>query len=100
MADAVVQSAGVLQEVMPLLDAISREHKTIFSLCERIGRIEGEADDSFDSGLSRLRAQLPAGEIDTIAYIDRKELYELLEEVVDNCDDVANILQSVTAKYV
>jgi uncharacterized protein len=49
MADAVVQSAGVLQEVMPLLDAISQEHKAIFSLCERIGRIEGEADESFDT---------------------------------------------------
>src|SRR5678815_619947 len=32
MADAVVQSAEVLQEVMPLLDAITQEHKTIFSL--------------------------------------------------------------------
>jgi hypothetical protein len=43
MADAVVQSAGVLREVMPLLDAISQKHKTIFSLCEKIGRIEGRA---------------------------------------------------------
>ena len=100
MSDAVVQSAGVLQEAVPLLDAITREHKTIFALCERIGRIEGEADDCFDAGLSRLRAQLRAGEIDTIAYIDRKELYELLEEVVDKCDDVANALQCITAKHV
>lgn len=100
MADAVVRSAGILQEVMPLLDAITREHKTIFALCESIGRIEGEADECFDAGLSRLRAQLRAGEIDTIAYIDRKELYELLEEVVDKCDDVANALQSITAKHV
>jgi uncharacterized protein Yka (UPF0111/DUF47 family) len=37
-----------------------------------------------------LRTQLRAGEIDTIAYIDRKELYDLLEEVVDKCDDVAD----------
>lgn len=100
MADAVVESAGVLQEAMPLLDAITQKHKTIFGLCERVGRIEGEADESFDAGLSRLRAQLRAGEIDTIAYIDRKELYELLEEVVDKCDDVANVLQSITAKHV
>jgi uncharacterized protein Yka (UPF0111/DUF47 family) len=47
--------------------------------------IEGEVDEYFDAGLSRLRTQLRAGEIDTIAYIDRKELYELLEEVVDKC---------------
>src|SRR5437016_8235687 len=38
MSDAVVQSAEVLREAMPLLDAITREHKTIFALCERIGR--------------------------------------------------------------
>jgi predicted phosphate transport protein (TIGR00153 family) len=100
MADAVVQSAEVLQEVMPLLDAITQEHKNIFSLCEKIGRIEGEADECFDAGLSHLRVQLQGGAIDTIAYIDRKELYELLEEVVDKCDDVANALQSVTAKHV
>jgi uncharacterized protein Yka (UPF0111/DUF47 family) len=100
MADAVVQSAEVLQEVMPLLDAITQEYKAIFSLCETIGRIEGEADECFDAGLSHLRVQLRGGEIDTIAYIDRKELYELLEEVVDKCDDVANALQSVTAKHV
>jgi uncharacterized protein len=100
MATAVVQSAEVLQEVMPLLDAITQEHKTIFSLCEKIGRIEGEADECFDAGLSSLRVQLRGSEIDTIAYIDRKELYELLEEVVDKCDDVANALQSVTAKHV
>src|ERR1043166_7418070 len=50
MADAVVQSAEVLQEVVPLLDAITQEHKTIFSLCQKIGRIEGEADECFDAG--------------------------------------------------
>src|SRR5690242_8739914 len=40
---------------MPLLDAITPEYKTIFSLCEKIGRIEGEADECFDAGLSHLR---------------------------------------------
>jgi hypothetical protein len=39
----VIQSVGVLREVMPLLDAISQKDKTIFSLCEKIGRIEGRA---------------------------------------------------------
>jgi uncharacterized protein len=100
MADAVVRSARVLLEVMPLLDAITPRHKTIFALCERIGQIEGEADEYFDAGLARLRGRLRAGEIDTIAYIDRKELYELLEGVVDKCDDVANAVQAITAKHV
>lgn len=100
MADAVVTSAEVLQEVMPLLDAITAEHKKIFALCEKIGQIEGQADECFDAGLTHLRTQLRAGEVDTISYIDRKELYELLEQVVDKCDDVANVLQTITAKHV
>lgn len=100
MADAVVRCATVLREVMPLLDAITPKHATIFALCDKVGQIEGEADDFFDAGLTKLRAQLRAGEIETIDYIDRKELYELLEQVVDRCDDVANAIQTITAKHV
>ncbi|MEO8628484.1 MAG: hypothetical protein ABI612_10340, partial [Betaproteobacteria bacterium] len=70
------------------------------SLCEKIGQIEGEADDSLDVGLAKLRSRVRAGEIDTLGYIDRKELYELIENVVDRCDDVANALQAITAKHV
>src|SRR5207247_9472582 len=100
MADAVVEAAGVLQKVMPFLDSIAKEHKAISALCEQVGQIEGRADASLDLGLTRLRAQLRAGELDTIAYIDRKELYELIENVVDKCDDVANAIQPIHAKHV
>ena len=100
MADAVVEAAGVLQKVMPYLDSVGKDHKAISALCEQVGEIEGRADESFDLALTRLRTQLRAGEIDTIGYIDRKELYELIENVVDKCDDVANAVQSITAKHV
>jgi predicted phosphate transport protein (TIGR00153 family) len=100
MVDAVLHSAQALQKAIPLLDAITREHQAILAECERIGRIEGEADDCFDGGLTRLRAQLRAGELDTITYLDRKEVYERLEDVVDKCDDVANALETITAKHV
>ena len=99
MADAMVEAAGVLREVMPFLDSVAKDHKAVSALCEQVGQIEGRADASFDLGLTRLRAQLRAGEVDTIGYIDRKELYELIENVVDKCDDVANAIQSITAKH-
>jgi predicted phosphate transport protein (TIGR00153 family) len=99
MADAVVEAATVLRKVMPLLDTIAKDHKAISALCEQVGEIEGRADASFDLGLTRLRAQLHAGAVDTIGYIDRKELYELIEDVVDKCDDVANAVQSIIAKH-
>jgi predicted phosphate transport protein (TIGR00153 family) len=100
MTGAVVDSARLLKEVMPHLDSIARDHKTILALCEKIGEIEGRADESFDHGLGRLRADLAQGVLDTVGYIDRKELYELVEHVVDKCDDVSNALQRITAKHV
>jgi predicted phosphate transport protein (TIGR00153 family) len=100
IADAMVEAAGVLQKVMPYLDSLGKDYKAISALCEQVGQIEGRADESLDLGLTRLRAQLRTGEIDTIGYIDRKELYELIEAVVDKCDDVANAVESITAKHV
>jgi len=99
MGDAVVEAAEVLRKVMPSLDSIARDHKVISALCEQVGQIEGRADASFDAALTGLRAQLRAGAVDTIGYIDRKELYELVENVVDKCDDVANAIQTITAKH-
>jgi uncharacterized protein Yka (UPF0111/DUF47 family) len=99
LADAIVECAERLQKVMPYLDSVSRDHRTIMALCEEIGLIEGRADESFDQGLTNLRAQVRAGEIDTLGYLDRKELLELLENVVDKCDDIANVIQSITAKH-
>lgn len=100
MCNGIVECAQRLREVMPYLDSLTRDHKKIFALCGEIGRIEGEADDAFDRALTHLRTQLRAGEIDTIAYLDRKELYELVESVVDKCDDIANTIQAVTTKHV
>jgi len=99
MSDAVVEGATVLQQIMPSLDSIAKDYKTISALCEEVGQIEGRADASFDAGLTNLRSQLRAGEVDTIGYLDRKELYEQIENVVDKCDDVANAIQSITAKH-
>jgi uncharacterized protein Yka (UPF0111/DUF47 family) len=100
IADAVVRAAEVLYQLMPLLDRITPEHRTIFQRCEEVGHIEEAADEAFDSGLTLLRGDLREGRVDTFGYIDRKELYELLEDVVDGCDDVANAVQTITAKHV
>jgi hypothetical protein len=100
MADAFVESAEMLRNVMPFLDSVARDHRAIFALCDEIGHLEGRADESFDHALTELRRALRAGTIDTIGYIDRKELYELVENVVDKCDDIANAVQTITAKHV
>ena len=41
MVDAVVESADLLKQVMPHLDSITGDYKTIFALCEKIGSVVG-----------------------------------------------------------
>lgn len=100
MVSSVVESAALLAKAIPFLDSITRDHRTIFAICEHIGAIEERADEAFDAALARIRAELGNGSLDTIGYLDRKELYELIERVVDKCDDVANEIQTLTAKHV
>jgi uncharacterized protein Yka (UPF0111/DUF47 family) len=94
------QTGHIVRAAEELRPPITRDYKTIFALCEKVGEIEGRADESFDRGLMNLRAEVAQGAVDTLGYIDRKELYELIEHVVDKCDDVANALQRITAKHV
>lgn len=100
MVSSIVESAVLLKEAMPFLDSITRDFRQIYTLCQRVGQIEERADETFDAALSRIRADLRGGNLDTVAYLDLKELYEWIERVVDKCDDVANQLQQITAKHV
>jgi hypothetical protein len=100
MASAVVESAELLKKAMPHLDSITRDYREIYATCQRIGQIEEQADESFDAALSRIRADLGGGRLDAIGYLDQKELFEWIERVVDKCDDVANQIQTITAKHV
>jgi uncharacterized protein Yka (UPF0111/DUF47 family) len=100
LAAAAVRCAEKIKEAMPLLGAITREHRRIFALCQEIGKIEEAADDRFDAGLTAIRAELGRGDVDAIRYLDLKEIYEGLEAVVDKCDDVANEIETITAKHV
>ncbi|MEO9137264.1 MAG: DUF47 family protein [Casimicrobiaceae bacterium] len=100
MVNAVVESAELLKKAMPFLDSITSDYRQIYAICQRIGQIEEHADESSDAALARIRAELRSGALGVIGYLDLKELYEWVERVVDKCDDVANQLQTITAKHV
>jgi len=98
-SDALREPFGVLQGA--LLGVVGLI--LAFGLSLAVGRYEDRraavVAEANAIGTTYLRAQLQAGQVDTIGYIDRKELYELIENVVDKCDDVANAIQSITAKH-
>ncbi len=98
MADAIVTSAALVQEAVPLLRSVNDNAGKISRITERISAIEGEADDLHDLGLRELyRVTQPA---DSMAFFVGSELYDHLEKVVDRFDDVANEIQGIMLENV
>ncbi|MGQ9371990.1 DUF47 domain-containing protein [Azospirillum sp. ST 5-10] len=85
------KAARVLADVMPLLSDITRNAERITGLCDEVGKIESQADRLLRTALSELIAERP----DTIAFLGRKEVYDLLEAVTDRCANVADVIEGI-----
>lgn len=96
MADAARQCAKLLREGVPLLGSINKNVMHLQRMSVEISRIEGETDRLLRGCLSRLNA----GEHDPKRFVILKEIYELLEEVVDHCDDVTNVVDGIVIEQV
>jgi predicted phosphate transport protein (TIGR00153 family) len=59
-----------------------------------INRLENEADRVFNGALAKLFDE----EKDPIRVMKWKEIYENLEEATDRCEDVSNILETISLK--
>jgi len=68
----------------------------ILRTCEEISAIEGEADHVMRAGMQRLFAE----ESDARTLIRSKELYDLFEEAVDSCEDVADVIHGVVLERI
>jgi predicted phosphate transport protein (TIGR00153 family) len=68
----------------------------ILRTCEEISTVEGEADHVMRAGMQRLFAE----ESDARALIRSKELYDLFEEAVDSCEDVADVIHGVVLERI
>lgn len=68
--------------------------KTIMDSCVEVNRLENVGDAMRD----RLLADLFETEKDPIAVIKWKEIYQDCETVLDVCEDVANVVESILVK--
>lgn len=89
--DYVVQSCEKLNELMEALKNFKKNHERIKECVVEVNRIEEEADRTYAEGMRRLFEK----ETDPIAIIKKKELYQLLEETIDCCEDVADLVENV-----
>lgn len=87
-------SEKVRDAVNMLSDMKNAEH--ILRTCEEISGIEGEADHVMRAGMHRLFAE----EADARVLIRSKELYDLFEEAVDSCEDVADVIHGVVLERI
>jgi uncharacterized protein len=69
-------------------------NKKLTEHCIEINRIEGIVDDVVRDAVR----ELFDNEKDPIKLIKLKEIYELLEQITDDCEDVADALQNVVVK--
>ncbi len=82
----------VVQMVKSLRNGVNLEE--IKALNDRLQQIEGEADDA----IMELYRDLFSGKHDAIKVIVLKDLYELLEKVVDRCRDAGNVISHIVLK--
>ncbi|MQP66219.1 DUF47 family protein [Niveispirillum sp. SYP-B3756] len=96
IADAIVKAAGILRDALPLMRDIGRNHTQLTRMTEEVSQLESESDRLLRAGKARLRQE--SGGLDApITYRQAlvREVLELEEAVLDACEDVADIIDSI-----
>src|SRR2546428_3146381 len=96
-AEGVKRLAEVIQRMVGVLaDAVGRLKKgdDVMRFCVEAKRLEEEGDAIYHEALGRLFAT----ERDALEVIKWKEIYDTLERTLDESEDVANVLESITLK--
>jgi len=91
--EILVQSALAIRRASGLLGDL-KHSATILEICVEINRLENEADTLNRISIGRLFDT----EKDPITLLKWKEIYEVLEEATDRCEDVANVFEQIVLK--
>ena len=91
--EILVQSAHAIRRASGLLGDLKHSAK-ILEICVEINRLENEADTLNRISIGRLFET----EKDPITLLKWKEIYEVLEEATDRCEDVANVFEQIVLK--
>lgn len=95
LADMIIRSTKLIVELMDELHLIGSKN-TIDEKILTINQIESEVDGLF----RKVVGDLFRNEKDPIEIIKWKEIYQILENTIDKCEKVANIIEGVVIKNV
>jgi uncharacterized protein len=96
MADCAVRAATQIRDAMPLLGSIDRNVARLRTMSLAVRRIEGEADELLDRGLRVLFA----GDTSPGHKLTVEKVYDLVEAVVDRCEDVVDVIDGIVVEQV
>lgn len=96
VADCAVRVATALRDDMPLLSAIGQSVDRLNAMSVAVRRIEGETDELMDRGLRALFASdnSPGYKLTV------EKVYDLVEAVVDRCEDVMDVIDGIVVEQV
>jgi hypothetical protein len=84
-----------VREAVRLLSSMDNASKAL-ALAQEIDGLESEADAVMRAGISKLFRE----EADVRQLIKHKNVYEYLENAIDKCQDVANVIEAVVVENV
>ena len=93
LADILVHSVKEVQTTISKLRNL-RDADLILKHCIEINRLENEGDFVYRSAIAKLFER--GG--DPLNVIKWKEVYESIENAIDSCEDVANVIEGITLK--
>jgi len=94
LADMIVKCTEHILELMAGLNSVGNKAKYIEEKIIIIHNIESEADSLFRKTV----ANLFKNETNAIEIIKWKEIYQILENTIDNCEKIANTVEGVVIK--
>jgi len=93
-ADLIEQSAEQVQNAVLELRNM-KNLRLITDAIVKINSIENQADDLFDTNVERLFAEVE----DAKQVFKMREIYQVMEDATDKCEDAGNVIESIIIKY-
>jgi hypothetical protein len=94
MADAIKESVLSVNSAVIELRNLKNIQKVVECVI-KINGIENQVDDIFDLSIENLFEN----ELDIKTLIKKREIYQVMEEVTDKCEDAGNVMESIVVKY-
>jgi hypothetical protein len=100
LGGSILACAGIVRDLTPLLADLGRNAARIHEMCAALRRAETEADEVHEAGVAALHAAARADPAGVLAYLEGREVFDLLEKAVDAFDDVANEVDAIVVEHV